>query len=55
MFAAEARCLQLVIDASGAVWRYLPTTQVQRRFGTDFEAYRARTMWRLHLCAGDLL
>ena len=44
---------QLGIDAWGAVWRYFADhPQVQRRFGTDFEAYSARTMWRFTLVCG---
>ena len=57
VFEAEGQMPQLVIDAWGAVWRYFADhPQVQRRFGTDFEAYSGPYYVALHIgVRGDLL
>ncbi len=50
VFEAEGQMPQLVIDAWGAVWRYFEENpQVQRRFGTDFEAYSGPYHVALHI------
>ena len=57
VFEAEGQMPQLVIDAWGAVWRYFANhPQVQRRFGTDFEAYSGPYHVALHIGVwGDVL
>ncbi|BEU94611.1 GyrI-like domain-containing protein [Acidovorax sp. DW039] len=50
VFEAEGHMPQLVIDAWGAVWRYFEAhPEVQRRFGTDFEAYAGPYHVAIHI------
>lgn len=50
VFEAEGSMPQLVIDAWAAVWQYFEAyPQVQRRFGTDFEAYSGPYQVAIHI------
>ena len=50
VFESEGHMPQLVIDAWTAVWHYFEANpQVQRRFGTDFEAYSGPYQVAIHI------
>lgn len=50
VFHGQGAMPQMVLDAWGEVWRYFSRhPQVQRRFGTDFEAYDAVDRVAIHI------
>ena len=50
VFSGEGPMPQMVIDIWGQIWRYFADNpQVQRRFGTDFEAYSGPDQVAIHI------
>ncbi|MFY3385541.1 GyrI-like domain-containing protein [Paracidovorax sp. MALMAid1276] len=50
VFTGEGPMPHLVVDTWGAIWRYFADNpQVQRRYGTDFEAYSGPEQVAIHI------